>query len=92
MMENFFEKYYWVYILSSLKDGKNYTGYTKNLPSRFEAHQKGEVTSTKNRRPFELIYFEGCLNQDDALKREKYLKTYYGKMYLKNRLKSYFTG
>ena len=91
-MANFFEDFYWVYVLRSLKDGKNYTGYSKNLPSRFEAHQKGEVQSTKHRRPFELIYFEGCLNQQDATKREKYLKTHYGKMYLGKRLKSYFTG
>ena len=73
MMANFFEKYYRVYVLQSLKDGKKYTGYTKNLPSRFEAHQNGEVESTKSRRPFELIYFEACLNKNDALKREKYL-------------------
>ena len=73
MMTNFFEDFYWVYILLSLKDGKKYTGYTKDLPSRFEAHQKGQVQSTKDRRPFELIYFEGCKNQQDATKREKYL-------------------
>ena len=92
MKPNFFEDFYWVYILQSLKDGKKYTGYTKNLPSRFEAHQKGKVESTKNRRPFKLIYFEGCLNQQDATRREKYLKTHYGKLFLGNRLKSYFTG
>ena len=86
MMVNFFEDFYWVYILLSLKDGKKYTGYTKNLPSKFKAHQKGEVKSTKDRRPFKLIYFEGCLNQQDATKREKHLKTHYGKMYLGNRL------
>lgn len=86
MMANFFEKYYWVYVLESLKDGKKYTGYTKDLPSRFEAHQNGKVDSTKNRRTLKLIYFEGCLNQQDATKREKHLKTHYGKMYLGNRL------
>jgi len=86
------EGFYYVYILLSEKDGKKYTGYTSDLPLRFEAHQKGRVTSTKHRRPFKLIYFEGCLSKDDAVRREKYLKTYYGKMYLGNRLKSYFTG
>lgn len=91
-MANIFEQYYWVYVLLSLKDGNKYTGYTKDLPSRFEAHQKGLVESTKNRRPLKLIYFEGCLNQQDATKREKYLKTHLGKMFLGNRLKSYFTG
>lgn len=92
MMSNFYEEYYWVYVLLSLKDNKKYTGYTKDLPSRFEAHQNGEVQSTKNRRPFKLIYFEACLNQQDATHRERYLKTHYGKMFLGNRLKSYFTG
>ena len=91
MMANFYEDFYWVYVLKSLKDGKNYTGYSKHLPSRFEAHQKGEVQSTRNRRPLEIIYVEGCLNQKDALKREKYLKTHYGKMYLRNRLAKWFS-
>jgi putative endonuclease len=81
------EQYYYVYVLRSLKDGKNYTGYTKNLKLRFEQHNQGEVESTRNRRPMILIYFEGCLNQQDATHREKYLKTHYGKMFLKNRLK-----
>ena len=92
MMTNNLESYYFVYVLLSLKDGKKYTGYTKDLSSRFEAHQKGKVSSTKHRRPLELIYFEACLSQEDALHREKYLKTHYGKMYLGNRLKSYFIG
>ncbi|MDR9449549.1 MAG: GIY-YIG nuclease family protein [Psychroflexus sp.] len=84
--------FYYTYILLSEKDGKKYTGYTSNLPLRFEAHQSGKVQSTKNRRPFKLIYFEACLSQEDAIRREKHLKTYYGKMYLAKRLKSYFTG
>ena len=85
-------RFYYVYILLSEKDGKKYTGYTSNLPLRFEAHNKGKVLSTKHRRPLKLIYFEACLSQKDALKREKYLKTHYGKLFLGNRLKSYFTG
>ena len=84
--------FYYTYVLKSLKDGKNYTGYTKNLKLRFEQHQKGKVKSTKDRLPLKLIYFEGCLNQQDATKREGYLKTHYGKMFLKKRLKSYLIG
>ena len=83
---------YYVYILLSGKDGKFYTGYTKNLKLRFEQHNKGLVESTKNRIPLKLIYYGACLNQQDATHREKYLKTYHGKMFLKNRLKSYLTG
>ncbi|MDX9855258.1 MAG: GIY-YIG nuclease family protein [Parcubacteria group bacterium] len=83
---------YYVYVLKSSKDSNNYVGYTKNLKLRFEEHMKGRVESTKNRRPLELIYYEACLDQHDATHREKYLKTYHGKMFIKNRLKSYLTG
>ncbi len=86
------ESYYYIYVLLSGKDGKFYTGYTKDLKQRFEEHKKGNIDSTKNRRPLKLIYFEGCLSQQDATHREKYLKTYHGKMFIKRRLKSYLTG
>ena len=83
---------FYTYILLSDKDGKMYTGSTKNLRSRFEQHTKGEIESTKYRRPFKLIYYEACLKEEDARRREKVLKSYRGKMFIKNRLKSYFTG
>ncbi len=83
---------YYTYILLSKKDGKMYTGYTKDLKLRFDQHNKGLVESTKNRLPLSLIYYEACLKREDATHREKYLKTYHGKMFLKNRLKSYLTG
>lgn len=63
---------HFVYVLQSQKDYKFYTGYTKNLKLRLEQHQKGNVESTKNRGKLQLIYFEGCLNQQDATHREKY--------------------
>lgn len=85
-------KFYYTYILLSDKDKKHYTGYTKDLKLRLEKHAKGLVESTRDRRPLKLIYFEACLCQKDALRREKYLKTHYGKMFIKNRLKSYLTG
>ncbi|MES2134669.1 MAG: GIY-YIG nuclease family protein [Patescibacteria group bacterium] len=82
----------YIYVLLSGKDGKFYTGYTENLQGRLEAHKKGEVTSTKLRRPFKLIYSEACLDRKDAIRCEKYLKTHHGKMFLHARLKSYLTG
>lgn len=83
--------FYYTYVLRSDVDGNLYTGYTKNLKLRFEQHQKGFVEATKNRRPLKLLYYEACLDQSDATRREKYLKTYHGKMFLKKRLKSYLT-
>ena len=88
MVSNF----YYVYVLKSLKDGNKYTGCTNDLEKRFQSHQNGKVSSTKNRCPFQLIYFEACLNKDDAYRREKYLKSKNGKMFLGNRLKSYLNA
>ena len=84
--------FYYIYVLKSEKDKNFYVGFTEDLKSRFEQHCKGKVSSTKERRPLELIYSEACLDKKDAMHREKYLKTYYGKLFLRNRLKSYLTG
>ncbi|MGX9366259.1 GIY-YIG nuclease family protein [Desulfoplanes sp. PS50] len=83
---------FYTYVLQSEKDGNLYVGFSKDLKLRFEQHASGRVESTRDRRPLKLIYYEATLVRDDAIRREKYLKTYYGKMFLKKRLKSYFTG
>ena len=80
----------YVYLLKSLKDRELYTGTTNNLKERVERHNKGLVKATKYRRPLKLIYYEASLSIKDAYKREIYLKTAWGKRYLKNRLKEYF--
>lgn len=85
------ENYYYIYVLEC-SDGKWYTGYTKNLRNRLKDHSSGKVHSTKSRLPVALLYFEGCKNQQDATHREKYLKTTYGKRYIRNRNRHYFTG
>jgi len=84
--------FYYIYVLESQKDKLFYTGYTKDLKNRIIQHENGEVNSTKNRRPLKLVYFEGGLNQQDATHREKYLKSSWGKRYIKTRLKGYLTG
>jgi len=84
--------FHYVYILQFKNKKELYKGYTKNLKLRLEQHKQKKVESTKNRGSFKLIYFEGCLSQQDATHREKYLKTYLGRMFLKNRLKSYLIG
>ena len=82
--------YFYVYVLLSEKDHQFYTGYTSNLNERMIYHNDGKVQSTKNRRPLKLIYWEGCLNQQDATRRERYLKSGNGKIYLRNRLSHFF--
>ncbi len=82
---------YYTYVLISLKDKHLYTGSTNDLRKRLMEHNSGKVFSTKYRCPFELIYYEACLNAQDARSREKYLKTGMGKRYLKNRLKRFLS-
>lgn len=84
--------YFYVYVLRSLNDQRFYVGFTKNLRKRIQDHEKGLVRSTKQRNPFELVYWEGCLDQTDATRREKYLKSSWGKRYIKSRLRSYLMG
>lgn len=82
--------YYYVYVLRSIKDRKLYSGYTSDLRKRLKAHNKGEVESTKNRRPFKLIYYEAYLRQHDATTREKFFKTQWGRNYLRRVLRNYW--
>jgi len=82
---------HYTYVLQSKKDKKWYTGATDDLRKRFKQHNDNRVLSTKGRGPFELIYYEACLNQQDAFQREKYLKSGPGKRYLKNRLKRFLS-
>ena len=84
-------KFYYVYVLLSEKDGNFYIGYTDDLKKRLDEHNKGRVPSTRNRNPLILIYYEAGLNQKDAIRREKKLKTTWGQRYIKSRLKEYLT-
>jgi len=77
---------YYTYILKSKKDDKLYVGYTKDLKNRTLLYNNGKVESTKNRLPLELIYYEACPSKKDAIKREKYFKTGFGRRFLNNRL------
>jgi len=83
--------FFYVYILESKKeDGELYIGYTDNLRKRLKEHNQGLNRSTKPFRPWRLIYYEACLNKEDAKRREKYFKTTQGRRLLKRRLKEYF--
>ena len=81
--------FYYVYVLQSLKDEKFYIGFTTNLKNRLKDHNNGRNISTRDRKPFELIYFEGYLNKKDALGRKKFLKSGSGMRYLKKQMKYY---
>lgn len=83
------KKFYYVYILRSLKDRLFYIGYSEDLKTRIKDHNAGKNISTKNRRPLELIFYEAFPNKADALRREAYFKTTKGKTTLKQMLKEF---
>ncbi len=78
---------YYVYVLRSGKDSKHYIGSTTDLDRRVEDHNAGKVLSTRDRRPFELIYSEKFKTKDIAEKRERFFKTGKGYDVLRNLLK-----
>jgi putative endonuclease len=84
-------KMFYVYIIQSFKNNRWYTGFTNDLRKRFNEHNSGESSYTKSRGPYKIIYYEACLNEQDARAREKYLKSGMGKRYIKNRLKRFLS-
>lgn len=66
-----------------------YTGCTTDLRKRLAEHKDGKSLYTSKRGSYELIYYEACIDPQDAFAREKYLKTGMGKRYLKNRIKRF---
>jgi putative endonuclease len=77
---------FYTYVLKSLKDAKLYVGFSKDLKNRLLEHNKGLVPATKHRVPFKVVYYEACLSYSKAIKREKELKTGFGRAYLKRRI------
>ena len=62
--------FYHTYVLESQKDNNLYIGWTVDLNSRLREHNLGKVFATKSRVPLKLIYYEACLNKENAIKRE----------------------
>jgi len=82
-------KFFYTYVLKSLKSGKLYIGYTNDLRKRFKEHNDRKSTYTKDKGPYTIIYYEACLTEEDARSRELYLKSGRGWAFIKSRLKRF---
>jgi len=81
---------YYVYLLENLDDKSWYIGFTRNLKRRLLNHQSGQGgRTTKLKKHWHLIYFEGYLVKEDALGRERFLKSGSGYKYLRKQLTHY---
>jgi putative endonuclease len=81
---------YYVYVLQSEIDSGLYIGYTADLVSRLRVHNAGESQSTSSRYPLRLIYYEAYVLEEDAMGRERFLKSGSGRRYLDKQLHYYF--
>ncbi|MFA6419127.1 MAG: GIY-YIG nuclease family protein, partial [Candidatus Margulisiibacteriota bacterium] len=73
------DRMYSVYVLKSLKDNNLYIGMTADLKKRMARHNSGYEKATRNRIPLELIHSELFATREEARKREKYLKSGFGR-------------
>jgi putative endonuclease len=78
---------YYVYIIQSAKDGRYYVGSTQDIEARVARHNQGRSKYTRNRGPWEVVYFEEYSRRADAVKREKVIKNRKRRDYI-NRLVS----
>lgn len=72
-----------IYVLFSSKDQGLYIGQTNDLKRRCLEHCRGDVTSTRYRRPLTLIFAEAFLTRHEAERREEWLKSGAGRYELK---------
>ena len=77
---------FYTYVLRC-SDGNLYVGSTGDLKRRIAQHRAAQVPATSLRLPVTLEYYEACQSELSARKREKQLKTGFGRAYLRRRLK-----
>ena len=76
-----FSGIYYVYAVTC-EDGSIYVGQTNHLQRRWQDHVRGKITWTSHHRPRALAYFEVVSTREEAVKRERELKTGWGRTWL----------
>ena len=82
---------YFVYALYDKISKRFYIGSTNDLERRLREHLYGKTQTTSRMTSIKLVYYEASLSKMDALKREKQLKTGFGRAYIKRRINFYLT-
>ena len=74
---------FYVYVLKSLRNNKRYTGFSGQDPSvRLVEHNCGKNSYPRRNRPFVLLHSEEFVSEDQARRRERFLKTGQGRRFL----------
>jgi len=78
---------HYVYIIKSKRNGKRYVGTTSKLPeARLADHNNGSNEFTRNNGPWYFLGSEAFSTKNEALKREKFLKSGQGRKWLDDNL------
>ena len=73
-----------VYVLHSQKFNKIYIGFTSDIEKRLFAHNHSSNKGwTKSFQPWKIIYFEEFKTKEEAMIREKQLKSSRGREFIK---------
>ena len=79
---------YTTYVLYSEKYDKIYIGYTSDLEQRLRSHNElAKKGWTVKYRPWKVIYTEEYESRREAMKREKQLKGYQGRQFIRELLR-----
>jgi predicted GIY-YIG superfamily endonuclease len=73
---------FYVYVLWSNQLQKRYVGSTKDVTERLTQHNEGKNRFTKGGQPWILIHTEEHSNLSQARKREMFLKSGIGRLWL----------
>ena len=84
---------FYTYAIKNDRTNKIYIGHTKNLASRIKRHNqklpsKKTSFTTKNKGPWKLVYREKFITRQEAVRREKQLKSYRGRVFIKNKIRA----
>ena len=81
---------YVVYVLFSIENDKIYIGFTSNLEQRLLSHNELSTKGwTVRFRPWKLIYTEIFKDKVSAMKREKELKSFRGREWIRSQFLNY---
>jgi len=70
---------YYVYVLRSLVTNRYYTGSTADVAERLRHHNSGATKSTRHGIPWVVVHTETLSTRQEALRRERSLKTGQGR-------------
>ena len=79
---------YFVYVLQSENEGRLYIGSSAEPHTRFAAHNAGRGGWTRRFRPWKMVFLEEHDDRAIAQKRERYLKSGWGRRWLNKHLES----